>query len=105
MAFSEITPVKSACVRRSDLIARDLRVVAEPSREIVRPGAAKDTLFAIIVRCFNPTFAVESVSDPEPLCFQQGVPRGLHYIFSVGAASDGTAAMRGGGWLGSVSWS
>ena len=51
------------------------------------------------------TFAIGRVVMANALCFQRAEAQGLHYIFIGGKDSLGSAAMRGGGWFGSVSLS
>ena len=53
----------------------------------------------------NLTFAIGRVVMANALCFQRAEAQGLHYIFIGGKDSLGSAAMRGGGWFGSVSLS
>ena len=53
----------------------------------------------------SPTFAVGRVGSKKGLCFQYGLPKGLHYIFSGAGGCSATAVMRGGGWFGRVSLS
>jgi hypothetical protein len=53
----------------------------------------------------NPTFAIGAVGIAKPVYFQRADSQGLHYIFSGARVSWGRAAMRGGGWSGSVSLS
>jgi hypothetical protein len=47
-----------------------------------QPLAWKYHGIAPMGRSFNPTFAVGAAWQAEALCFQQGFPKGLHYIFS-----------------------
>ena len=76
-------------------------------RGLVIPSAR--TLLMTVVSCTSLqaslTFAIGRVVMANALCFQRAEAQGLHYIFIGGKDSLGSAAMRGGGWFGSVSLS